>query len=90
MNKSFAYALIGVSTAQGLAEALGVTRSAIVQWPDPLRRRQANEVLGCAVRHGRVRLVPADAARVAPLLASHASDMPASDMPASDMPASAA
>lgn len=65
MNKQTAYDICAVEGAQGLADMLGITRSAVVQWPDPLRPRQVHEVLGAALLAGRLRLVDADAARVA-------------------------
>jgi DNA-binding transcriptional regulator YdaS (Cro superfamily) len=68
MDKKSAYELCAVAGAQGMAEALGITRSAVAQWPDPLRPRQVHEVLGAAVRLGRLRLAPEDAARVAAAL----------------------
>jgi UTP--glucose-1-phosphate uridylyltransferase len=52
MRKSDAIALFG-RTHQDLADAVGVTRSAISQWPDELTREQADRVIGAAVRLGR-------------------------------------
>jgi hypothetical protein len=64
MTKTQAFAMTGLAGTQALAAALGVTRSAVWQWPDPLTFRQANEVMGLAVRLGRLRLSAEDAAMV--------------------------
>lgn len=69
MKKSHAYELFGAKGAQGLAHQLHITRSAVVQWPDPLRERQVREVIGTAVLQGRLRLLPHDAAWLRSLLA---------------------
>jgi len=37
-----------------LADAIGVTRQAIHFWPDRLTERQKNEVLGLAIRSGKI------------------------------------
>lgn len=54
MNKKEAAALFGGRYAQ-LAEALGITSSAISQWPDELTREQEDRVIGAAVRLGRLK-----------------------------------
>ena len=41
-------------TATALAEACGVSKSAVSQWPDVLTDRLANEVVGAAIRTGRI------------------------------------
>lgn len=51
MDKKQAIDLLGGSPARA-AELLGVTPSAVSQWPDELPRRLADRVLGAAVRHG--------------------------------------
>lgn len=60
MRKSEALQLFGTQTR--LAEALGLGRSAISQWPDLLPQRQADQVLGAALRLGLLkhhpRLIP--------------------------------
>jgi hypothetical protein len=56
MTKEQAFRITGLSTTQALATAIGVTRAAVWQWPDPLTYRQTNEVLGLAVRLGRLRV----------------------------------
>ncbi|MFK5950902.1 MAG: Cro/CI family transcriptional regulator [Methylococcales bacterium] len=38
-----------------LGRALGITRSAIGQWPEIFNHRQINEVLGAAIREGLIR-----------------------------------
>ncbi|WP_081686725.1 UTP--glucose-1-phosphate uridylyltransferase GalU [Chitinilyticum litopenaei] len=50
MRKSEALQLFGNQTR--LAEALGLGRSAVSQWPDELPQRQADQVLGAALRLG--------------------------------------
>lgn len=37
-----------------LGRALGLTRQAIAAWPEELNERQQNEVLGAAIRAGKV------------------------------------
>jgi UTP--glucose-1-phosphate uridylyltransferase len=56
MTKTQAFSITGLAGTQALAASLGVTRSAVSQWPDPLTYRQTNEVLGLAVRLGRLRV----------------------------------
>jgi UTP--glucose-1-phosphate uridylyltransferase len=53
MTKSEAVALFG-DTQTALANALGVSRSYISQWPDVLEPKQADRVLGAAVRLGKL------------------------------------
>jgi hypothetical protein len=36
-----------------LADAVGLTRPAISQWPDELRQEQVDRVIGAAVRLGK-------------------------------------
>ena len=52
MRKREAIELFG-RTQQALADAVGVTRPAISQWPDELTQEQADRVVGAAVRLGR-------------------------------------
>lgn len=54
LSKQQAVALFGGQT-KGLAAALGVTSSAISQWPDVLRPEQVDRVLGAAIRLGVVK-----------------------------------
>ena len=54
MTKREAIAMFG-STHQALADAVGVTRAAITQWPDELRVDQIDRVIGAAVRLGKLR-----------------------------------
>ena len=42
-------------TATALANALGITKSAIGQWKDELTERQINEVTGAAIRLGFIK-----------------------------------
>lgn len=51
MNKALAIQMFG--TVRALAAALGVTTSAIYQWPDVLPQRTADEVRGAALRLGK-------------------------------------
>jgi UTP--glucose-1-phosphate uridylyltransferase len=53
MTKTEATELFG-GTQSALAAALGVSRSAISQWPEQLSRMQADRVLGAAARLGRL------------------------------------
>ena len=39
-----------------LARAVGVTHSAVSQWPEQLSQRQIDQVIGAAVRTGRYRI----------------------------------
>lgn len=55
MKKSEAIRMIG-STATELAAAVGVTSSAVSQWPDDLTQNQIDRVVGAAVRLGRLRV----------------------------------
>ncbi len=51
MNKSHAIEIFGSVAA--LADALGIRRQAIYQWPDVLNQRLSDEVTGAAVRLGK-------------------------------------
>jgi hypothetical protein len=51
MTKQEAKRLFG-GTDEKLARALGITRSAVTQWRDPLTTEQVDRVVGAAVRHG--------------------------------------
>jgi hypothetical protein len=51
MNKSDAIRIFG-STVTEMAKAIGVTRSAVSQWPEELRQEQTDRVIGAAVRLG--------------------------------------
>jgi UTP--glucose-1-phosphate uridylyltransferase len=51
MTKHEAKALFGGTDAK-LADALGLTRSAVTQWRDPLTQEQVDRVTGAAVRMG--------------------------------------
>lgn len=53
MTKHDAIAIFG--TASALADACGVTKSAVSQWPGELTERLANEVVGAAIRTGRIK-----------------------------------
>ena len=57
MTKTDAIALFG-GRQQDLAEALGVTSSAISQWPDMLTPSHEDRVIGAAVRLGKLSRVP--------------------------------
>ena len=50
MNKSDAIKIFG--TASELAKAIGVTRSAISQWPEHLEQSHSDRVIGAAYRLG--------------------------------------
>jgi len=51
-TKKQAIALFG--DVYKLADAVGVTRQAIHFWPDRLTERQKNELLGLAIRSGKI------------------------------------
>lgn len=57
MNKREAIQLFG-GTQRKLAAALGVTESAISQWPADLTNRQTDLVVGAAYRLGRLPCEP--------------------------------
>lgn len=51
-TKAEAAKLFGTYSA--LARALGLTKQAVNQWPDELTIRQQNEVVGAAIRLGKI------------------------------------
>lgn len=51
MTKTEAKSLFG-GTDAALARAVGLTRSAISQWPEELEQREIDRVVGAAVRLG--------------------------------------
>lgn len=53
MTKTEAIALFG-SRQQDLADAIGLSRTAITQWPERLRQDQIDRVIGAAMRLGRL------------------------------------
>lgn len=53
MNKIQAKTLLG-GTGADVARRLGITRSAVSRWPDPLPPRVRREVIGAAVEQGLV------------------------------------
>lgn len=61
MTKKDAISIFGTSVA--LADACGVTKSAVSQWPELFTERLTNEVVGAALRSGKI-----DADRAALLL----------------------
>ena len=56
MNKQTAIDIFG--NAAALSRAIGVTRSAISQWPDTLEQSQMDRVVGAAIRHGLADKIP--------------------------------
>ena len=54
MTKTDAIRMFG-GRQQDLADAIGITRSAVAQWPETLRQDQVDRVLGAAIRLGVVR-----------------------------------
>ena len=54
MTKSDAIRIFG-STVTEMAAAIGVTRSAVSQWPEQLTQPQIDRVVGAAVRLGKWR-----------------------------------
>ena len=62
LTKQDAVAIFGTQSA--LAKALGLTKSAISQWPDNLGRLRAAAVIGAAVQAGKP--IPTELAQVAP------------------------
>lgn len=55
MTKDNAIRFFGTTVTE-LAAAVGVTRSAVSQWPEELRPWQVDRVLGAAVRLGKLSL----------------------------------
>ena len=55
MKKTKAIQLFG-KTSSDLARALEITPQAIGRWPEHLTERQTREVIGAAVRLGKMRL----------------------------------
>jgi transcriptional regulator with XRE-family HTH domain len=51
MRKSEAISIFG-RTQSDLARALGITKSAVSQWPDELDQEKTDRVLGAALRLG--------------------------------------
>lgn len=60
MTKSDAIKIFG--KAARLAEAIGVTPSAVSQWGEELSQQQADRILGAAVRVGQI--TPHDAEQI--------------------------
>ena len=58
MKKKDAIQIFG--SASDLSKAIGVTRSAVSQWPDELDQSQADRVIGAAYRLGLVDRLPQD------------------------------
>ena len=56
MTKKQAIDILG-GTHQKVADALGITRSAVTQWPEELRQDQVDRVIGAAYR---LRLLPTE------------------------------
>jgi len=52
MKKTTAINFFG--STKKLADALGISRHAIYQWPEDLPQRTADEVVGAAIRTGRI------------------------------------
>lgn len=57
LTKQQAVRLFG-GQVKGLAAALGLTSSAISQWPEELSPQRADRVIGAAVRLGVIETVP--------------------------------
>jgi predicted transcriptional regulator len=55
MTRSEAIRLFG-SRQQDLADALGITRSAVAQWDEQLTQERIDRVIGAAVRLGKLPL----------------------------------
>lgn len=53
MTKTSAVKLFG-KTQVALAAALGITKSAVGQWPEELTQARRDQVVGAAVRLGKV------------------------------------
>jgi len=51
MKKSDAVKIFG--NQSDLAKAIGLSKSAVSQWPDPLRQAHIDRVIGAAVRLGK-------------------------------------
>jgi DNA-binding transcriptional regulator YdaS (Cro superfamily) len=62
MTKTEAVSLFGSQSK--LADAIGVTRSYVSQWPEELEPRIADRILGAAVRLGKIVPVLAPATEV--------------------------
>jgi len=52
MKKSEAIKIFG-RTQESMASSLGITKSAVSQWPEELPQHVADRVIGAAVRLGR-------------------------------------
>jgi hypothetical protein len=52
MNKKIAISLFGSGAALG--RALGISRTAVGFWPETLTIRQQDEVIGAAIRLGKI------------------------------------
>lgn len=52
MTKTQAIGIFG--SGRALADALGITPPAVYQWPEELTPRLADEIVGAALRCGRV------------------------------------
>ena len=50
MDKKTAVQIFGTQSA--IADALGITRSAVSQWPEQLDQRTTDELIGAALRIG--------------------------------------
>lgn len=56
LTKQQAVSIFG--TAKALADALGLTKGAVSQWPDALDTQRTAAVIGAAVQQGRGNRVP--------------------------------
>jgi DNA-binding transcriptional regulator YdaS (Cro superfamily) len=57
LTKQQAVGIFGTATA--LADALGITKGAVSQWPDDLDTQRTAAVIGAAVQSGRADRIPA-------------------------------